>query len=131
MCWNCLFKLLKYHCYRETYTFHGVLDNRCYNSNSSLSIRKYVNGSFMLEEFKGASALRRKNNFFDREIDEYKHVLNQICVVPVCFFLKLLFDGLSYDIKSQYQIDLAIFCSLFVEFALASISVSILWEDVS
>ena len=85
----------------------------------------------MLEEFKGASALRRKNNFFDREIDEYKHVRNQICVVPVCFFLKLLFDGLSYDIKSQYQIDLAIFCSLFVEFALASISVSILCEDVS
>ena len=46
----------------------------------------------------------------------------------VCFFLKLLFDSLICDINSQYQADLTIFCSLFVEIALASRSVCILSE---
>ena len=49
----------------------------------------------------------------------------------VCFFLKLLFDSLICDINSQYQADLTIFCSLFVEITLASRSVCILSEDVN
>ena len=62
VCWNCLFKCLKYRCCGETYTSNTVLDSHCYSSYSSLSIRKYLNGSFMHEDFRGASCLRRKNN---------------------------------------------------------------------